>query len=429
MTVHASLQTSKENALALDQNDSLALYRNQFHIPQNVTGQQTIYFCGHSLGLQPKRTETLVQQELELWKQRGVEGHFTGERPWLSYHEQLTDGLSELCGALPIEVTAMNSLTVNLHLLLISFYRPTTQRHKILTEANAFASDRYAVCSQIQLHGFDPANSLIEIKPRSNEDLLRTEDILSLLEREGHTIATVLLPGVQYLTGQYLDIQRITQVAQQQGCTVGFDLAHAIGNMPLELHSWNVDFAAWCSYKYLNSGPGAIGGIFVHERHARDRKLPRLAGWWGHEKHTRFNMPHDFAPLSGAEGWQLSNPPIFACAPLLSSLEVFQSAGLSRLRTKSLQLTGFLYKLLEIHCPNIKIITPSDPTQRGCQLSLRLPMPSAAAKQIYDQLIVKGIICDWREPDIIRVAPTPLYNTFTEVFTFVEILQDMLKSA
>ena len=427
MTVHVSLQTSKENALTLDQNDSLALYRNQFHIPKTTTGQQAIYFCGHSLGLQPKSTEPFIQQELELWKQRGVEGHFTGERPWLSYHEQLTDGLAELCGALPVEVTAMNSLTVNLHLLLISFYRPTPQRHKILIEANAFASDRYAVCSQIQLHGFDPTNSLIEIKPRSNEDLLRTEDILSLLEREGHTIATVLLPGVQYLTGQYLDIQRITQVAQQQGCIVGFDLAHAIGNMPLELHTWNVDFAAWCSYKYLNSGPGAIGGIFVHERHARDRELPRLAGWWGHDKHTRFNMPHDFSPLSGAEGWQLSNPPIFACAPLLSSLEVFQSAGLSRLRTKSLQLTGFLYRLLEIRCPDIKIITPSDPMQRGCQLSLRLPMSSAAAKHIYDQLIVKGIICDWREPDIIRVAPTPLYNTFIEAFTFVEILQDMLK--
>lgn len=427
MTAQASLSAARDQALALDQADPLAAYRSQFHIPKTANGTQAVYFCGHSLGLQPKNTAALVQQELHHWQQSAVEGHFTGARPWLSYHEQLTQGLAELCGALPIEVTAMNSLTVNLHLLLISFYKPSAKRHKILIEANAFSSDRYAVSSQLKLHGYDPATSLIELKPRLGEDTLRTEDILSVLEREGHTITTVVLPGVQYLTGQYLDIPRITQAAHQQGCLVGFDLAHAIGNVPLQLHEWDVDFAVWCSYKYLNSGPGAIGGMFVHERHAQRPELPRLAGWWGHDKQTRFTMPHNFSPLLGAEGWQLSNPPILACTPLLSSLEIFQSAGLSKLRAKSEQLTELLYSLLTAHYPKVSVITPSDPSQRGCQLSLRLAMSPSKAKSIYEELALQGIICDWREPDIIRAAPTPLYNTYFEVFTFVAILQSMLK--
>lgn len=427
MTSQTSLNTARNRALALDQADPLAAYRSQFHIPQTTNGNKVLYFCGHSLGLQPKNTAALVQQELQHWQQNAVEGHFTGARPWLSYHEQLTEGLAELCGALPIEVAAMNSLTVNLHLLLISFYKPTPKRHKIVIEANAFSSDRYAVSSQLTLHGYDPETSLIELKPRVGEDVLRTEDILSLIEREGHAISALVLPGVQYLTGQYLDIPRITQAAHQQGCVIGFDLAHAIGNVPLQLHEWNVDFAVWCGYKYLNSGPGAIGGMFVHERHAQRPELPRLAGWWGHDKQTRFTMPHDFSPLLGAEGWQLSNPPILACAPLISSLEIFHSARLSKLRAKSVQLTEFLYGLLTAHCPKVSVITPSDPSQRGCQLSLRLAMSPSKAKRIYEDLALQGIMCDWREPDIIRVAPTPLYNTYFEVFTFVATLQSMLK--
>ncbi|MGD9842661.1 MAG: kynureninase [Steroidobacteraceae bacterium] len=424
---HSALDVNdRDAAIALDRADPLASYREQFHIPLTAQGTPQSYFCGHSLGLQPRSAAALLNEELQVWQTQAVEGHFNSERPWLSYHELLNPALAELCGALPLEVVAMNSLTVNLHLLLISFYRPTTQRHKILIEASAFPSDRYAVASQLKLHGYDPAHDLIEVSPRTGEYLLRTEDLLAVLEHEGSRIATALLPGVQYLSGQRYDLQRITHAAHQQGCVVGFDLAHAIGNVPLQLHDWNVDFAAWCSYKYLNSGPGSIGGAFVHERHAQDSELPRLAGWWGHDKHSRFAMPREFMPLPGAEGWQLSNPPIFACAPLLASLRLFSSAGMQALRSKSLQLTAYLETLLNTYCPQVSIITPTDPQQRGCQLSLRLPLATAQAQQLHQQLLSQGVMCDWREPNIIRVAPVPLYNTYLDVHTFVSALQGLL---
>jgi len=311
-------------------------------------------------------------------------------------------------------------------LLLTSFYRPTAQRHKIVIEAGAFPSDRYAVISQLQLHGYDAA-SLIELQPRTGEDILRTEDILAVLERAGSSIATLLLPGVQYLTGQVFDMQSITRVAQQHGCAVGFDLAHAIGNVPLQLHDWNVDFAVWCSYKYLNSGPGSIGGAFVHERHAYRSDLPRLAGWWGHDKTTRFAMPQEFVPLPGAEGWQLSNPPIFACAPLLASLQIFQEAGIQALRAKSLQLTAYLEHLLRSELSqHISVITPSAADSRGCQLSLRLRVERSRAQQVHEQLMRQGFVCDWREPDVIRIAPAPLYNRYVDVWQFVQSLKGLL---
>ncbi|MGC3982530.1 MAG: kynureninase [Steroidobacteraceae bacterium] len=422
-----SWSLERSTATALDIADPLARQRAKFHLPINTDGNPQTYLCGHSLGLQPKSTAGLINEELLVWQTQAVEGHFGKPRPWLSYHELLTPGLAELTGALPIEVVAMNSLSVNLHLLLTSFYRPTTQRRKILIEASAFPSDRYAVCSQLQLHGYDPADNLLELRPRAGEDLLRTEDIVALLEHEGASIATVLLPGVQYLTGQWLDLPAISRVAQQQGCTVGIDLAHAIGNVPLQLHDWNIDFAVWCSYKYLNSGPGSIGGAFVHERHAHNFDLPRLAGWWGHDKTTRFNMPQNFVPLPGAEGWQLSNPPILACAPLLASLQIFQDAGIKALRKKSLQLTAYLEHLLQAQLAGrISLITPKDAAARGCQLSLRLHCEREQARKVHQQLLLQGLICDWREPDVIRVTPIPLYNRHVDVWQFVQALQALL---
>ncbi len=422
-----TLSLERTAATALDIADPLARYRSRFHLPITTDGNPQTYLCGHSLGLQPKSTASLINEELMVWQTQAVEGHFNSKRPWLSYHELLTPGLAELAGALPIEVVAMNSLSVNLHLLLTSFYRPTAQRHKLVIEAGAFPSDRYAVISQLQLHGYDAANSLIELQPRAGEDTLRLEDILTVLEREGDSIATLLLPGVQYLTGQVFDMQRITHAAQQQGCVVGFDLAHAIGNVPLQLHDWNVDFAVWCSYKYLNSGPGAIGGAFVHERHAYQPGLSRLAGWWGHDQATRFAMPQEFVPLPGAAGWQLSNPPIFACAPLLASLQIFQDADIQTLRGKSLQLTAYLEHLLISQLPqHISVITPSAAESRGCQLSLRLRAERTRARQVHEQLMTQGFVCDWREPDIIRVAPTPLYNRYVEVWQFVQSLKSLL---
>jgi kynureninase len=417
----------RSTAHALDIADPLARLRSKFHLPITVDGNPQTYLCGHSLGLQPRSTAGLINEELLVWQTQAVEGHFNPRRPWLSYHELLTPGLAELCGALSIEVVAMNSLSVNLHLLMMSFYRPTAQRHKILIEASAFPSDRYAVTSQIELHGYNAVESLLQIAPRAGEDTLRSEDIIGLLQREGQQIATVLLPGVQYLSGQLLDMQAITSAAQRQGCTVGFDLAHAIGNVPLQLHDWNIDFAMWCSYKYLNSGPGSIGGAFVHERHARNFSMPRLAGWWGHDKATRFAMPDEFMPLPGAEGWQLSNPPIFACAPLLASLQIFQDAGITALRNKSLQMTSYLQHLLtSLIGAHIELITPSDPQARGCQLSLRLRVPLERARQIHQQLQTMGVICDWREPNVIRVTPVPLYNRYVDAWQFVTALQSLL---
>jgi len=424
------MNAAVERAFAeqLDASDPLASARAEFLMPSREDGSDSIYLCGHSLGLQPRGVARVLAEELEHWAKLAVEGHFASSRPWLPYHEQLSASLARLVGASPLEVVAMNSLTVNLHLMLASFYRPRPGRDAIVIEKRAFSSDQYAVASQIRHHGIDPSSALIELAPRPGEDVLRTEDICSLLEREGSRIATVMLPGVQYLSGQRFDLEAITRCARRLGCAVGFDLAHAIGNVPLRLHDWDVDFAVWCSYKYLNAGPGAIGGCFVHERHARSFELPRLAGWWGHDKDSRFQMPATFQPIAGAEGWQLSNPPIFAAAPLLASLPMFDAAGMDGLRAKSLKLTGYLQALLQSQLSDaLTIITPGDPEARGCQLSIRLRRSPADARAVFDSLARQGVVCDWREPDIIRVAPVPLYNSFLEVWQFVRALQQALQ--
>lgn len=422
----ATPKGSLDEARDLDANDPLASLRSEFHIPLRPDGSAAIYFCGHSLGLAPKNAGKLLNEELHTWATRGVEGHFAGTRPWLAYHELLNASLAQLAGAQPIEVVAMNSLTVNLHLMLASFYRPQVARRRILIERGAFSTDRYAIVSQLQLHGFT-ADDLIEIGPRSGESTIRTQDICELITREGATIATVMLGGVQYLTGQCFDMAAITEAGHRAGCLVGFNLAHAIGNVPLRLHDWQVDFAVWCSYKYLNGGPGALGGCFVHEQHAHRSDLPRLAGWWGHDKHSRFSMPHAFQRLPGAEGWQLSNPPIFAAAPLLASLQIFERAGFDALRTKSVALTAYLHTQLQSSLSReLTIMTPNSTAARGAQLSLRLHRNTAQAKHIHERLNERGIFCDWREPDVIRVAPVPLYNSFCEVDAFVAALGELL---
>ncbi len=409
-------KTTKEFAAARDDRDALAGFRRRFHIPKKPDGSDCIYLCGHSLGLQPKSAREYVEQELRDWSRLGVEAHFHARNPWMPYHEILTESVSRLVGALPIEVVVMNSLTVNLHLMMVSFYRPVPQRNKILIEANTFPSDQYAVKSQIQYHGFDPAESLIEIAPRQGETWIRTEDIEELIDKDGETIALVMLGGVNYYSGQAFEFSRITDAGHAKGCLVGFDMAHAAGNLPLKLHEWNVDFAVWCSYKYLNGGPGGIAGCFVHERHARDLRLPRFAGWWGHHKENRFRMLPDFQAIPGAEGWQLSNPSILSAAALRASLDIFDEATMQRLRAKSESLTGYLSFLLNQNASRkFSVITPRG--HRGAQLSSRVVENGRA---ICDALAKDGIICDWREPDIMRVAPVPLYNTFSDVYTFAE---------
>ncbi|MGH8236329.1 MAG: kynureninase [Steroidobacteraceae bacterium] len=424
--MNASLERSF--AEQQDRADGLASMRDAFRIPTRADGTEQVYLCGHSLGLQPKAVGSMLQEELDSWAQRAVDGHFESPRPWLSYHERFAPSLARLVGAQPLEVVAMNTLTVNLHLMLATFYRPTRERSKILVEKHAFSSDRYAVASQARLHGFDPQTAVLEIGPRAGEAAVRTEDVLALIEREGAQIATVMLPSVQFLNGQRFDLRAIAEQAHRAGCRVGFDLAHAIGNVPLQLHDSGADFAVWCHYKYLNAGPGAIGGCFIHERHARDFDLVRLAGWWGHDKASRFQMPHDFQPLPGAEGWQISNLPILAAAPLLASLPLFDAAGLPALRAKSVRLTGYLESLLRAQLANsVTILTPADPEARGCQLSLRLKRTSAEAHKVFDALAAAGFTGDWREPDVIRVAPVPLYNTFVEVWEFVAALGRLLR--
>ncbi|MBK9164853.1 MAG: kynureninase [Acidobacteria bacterium] len=427
-----------EFAAAADREDPLARFRERFYIPQLPEGGEAIYFTGNSLGLQPKTAREYINAELDDWARLGVEGHIHARHPWLPYHEFVTESLARVAGAKPIEVVAMNSLTVNLHLLMVSFYRPTAERHKIVIERGAFPSDQYAVESQIKVWSsafrrlsdeVGPAKvgtpSLIELTPREGEATLRTEDILELIDREGESIALIMLGGVNYYTGQAFDMAAITEAGHRKGCVVGFDLAHAAGNLELHLHDWNVDFAAWCSYKYLNSGPGGIAGIFVHERHARSFELPRFAGWWGHDKATRFLMGPEFVPLAGAEGWQLSNPPIFQLAALRASLEIFDEATIPALRTKSERLTGYLeYLLGQIATERIELITPADPQQRGCQLSIRV---RDADKQLFDAITARGVFADWREPDVIRVAPVPLYNSFADVFRFSEVIGEALR--
>jgi kynureninase len=420
----------------LDDADPLRGFRERFHIP-HFEGEDSVYLAGNSLGLQPKSVRRYIEQELDDWARLGVEGHLHAKHPWLPYHEFVTGSLARLVGAKPIEVVAMNSLTVNLHLLMVSFYRPTAERYKIVIEKGAFPSDQYAVESHIRSHGYTPSDqknavattsgsdSLIQLTPRDGESTLRTEDILETIEREGGSIALIMLGGVNYYTGQAFDMQAITEAGHRKGCVVGFDLAHAAGNIELWLHDWDVDFAAWCSYKYLNAGPGGIAGVFVHDRHSRSFDLPRFAGWWGHDKETRFLMGPDFVPIAGAEGWQLSNPPIFQLAALRASLELFDEATLPALRAKSLRLTGYLESLLtEVKDERISIITPSDPNGRGCQLSIRV---TDSDKGLFDAITQRGVFADWREPDVIRVAPVPLYNTFSDVFRFSEILHTCLR--
>lgn len=405
-------------AVEMDARDPLAAYRDRFHIPTSPNGTPCVYLCGNSLGLQPKMVRQYLEQELKDWELLGVEGHFRACNPWMPYHKLLTEKTARLVGAKPIEVVTMNSLTVNLHLLMVSFYRPTRQRHKILIEGGAFPSDQYAVKSQLQFHGYDPASSLLEIKPRDGESCLREEDIQSCIEREGDSIALILLSGVNYATGQAFDLPAITQAGHARGCIVGFDLAHVAGNLLLQLHKWDVDFAVWCGYKYMNGGPGCVAGAFVHEKHAGNSALPRFAGWWGHYESTRFLISPEFRVTPGAEGWQLSNAPVLSMACLRASLDIFEEAGMERLWAKSKSLTGYLEFLLERHsCSGFSIITPRDPTHRGAQLSLRL---SRNGRKICEQLATQGVICDWREPDILRVAPAPLYNSYRDVYRFVE---------
>jgi kynureninase len=424
--MNMDFKLDRQHALDLDRTDPLASYRQRFHIPQHE-GQDEIYLCGNSLGLQPRSTEQHLREELEDWQRFGVKGHFAGRRPWMPYHELFTEPTARLVGAKPVEVVNMNSLTVNLHLMMTSFYRPAGKRHKLLIERGAFPSDRYAVESQVRLHGLDPDQSLIELTSKSGDPFIPVEEIEALLEAEGPEIALVMLPGVQYYSGQAFDLQRISAAGHNAGCRVGFDLAHAVGNLPLKLHDSAADFAVWCNYKYMNSGPGAVAGCFVHERHAHAFDLPRLAGWWGHDKGSRFRMGPEFVPMAGAEGWQLSNPPVLGLAPLLASLEIFDEAGMDRLREKSLRLTSYLEFLLKQKlAEHIDVLTTADAAQRGCQLSLRLHKGRDAARQVFEELEAAGVTGDWREPDVIRVAPVPLYNSYTDVFRFVEILQGLV---
>ena len=418
------LTPGREEALRLDRTDPTGRFRDHFHLPAAPDGSDSVYLCGHSLGLQPKSVAARVEHQLQRWAQRGIGAYFEEPAPWYPYHETVRPALARLVGAASEEVVAMNALTVNLHLMLATFYRPTATRRRILIEAGAFPSDRYAVMSQIELHRLDPNDTLVRVAPREGEHTLRTDDIESVLDRQGDEIALVLLPGVQFQTGQRLDLRRIAATARRRGCRVGFDLAHAVGNVPLALHDWNVDFAVWCSYKYLNAGPGAVAGCFVHARHDAHQSLPRLAGWWGTDPGTRFVMHPDdrFEPQRGAAGWQVSNPSILALATLAAALELFDEAGVDALRDRSLRLTGWLRTLLGDVGPDlVEIVTPADPESHGAQLSLR--WLGGDPKAAVAELATEGIVCDVREPDVIRVAPAPLYNTFSDVWRFVDALR------
>jgi kynureninase len=409
-------------AAALDAADELREFRGRFRLPLGPDGRPSIYFCGNSLGPQPSDAAARVQEILDDWARLGVLGHHAGDRAWLPYHERFAAPLARLAGAAPDEVVLMNALTVNLHLLMVSFYRPRGARRRVLIERGAFPSDRYAVVSQLRFHGVEPEDALLEVAPRPGEMLLRTEDVIETIDRAGDTLALVLLPGVQYLTGQVLEMAAITAAGRRTGAAVGWDLAHAIGNVPLRLHDWDADFAVWCSYKYLCGGPGAIAGAFVHARHAQDASLPRFAGWWGHDKATRFAMGPEFAPIAGAEGWQLSNGPILSMAPLVAALELFDAAGIERLRRKSLSLTAYARRQLAARCgERVRVVTPAGDAG-GCQLSLQLRDGAEAARRTFARLEAAGVIGDWREPDVIRLAPAPLYNTHAEVERAVDLL-------
>ncbi len=418
-------QNTLEYAKNQDSIDSLASFRNKFHIPKDSQGQELVYLCGNSLGLQPKITSEYIKESLTDWANLGVEGHTEAKHPWLPYHEFLTKNMAKIVGAKPSEVVVMNTLTTNLHLMMVSFFQPTKTKYKIVVESDAFPSDKYAVESQLKFHGIDPKEGLIQWTPREGEDLCRFEDLEEIMKNQGDQIALLMIGSTNYYTGQSFPLKKITELGHKYGCRVGFDLAHGAGNIQPNLHDSGADFAVWCSYKYLNSGPGSLGGCFVHERHANNKELNRFAGWWGHNKQTRFNMRKDFDALPGAEGWQLSNPPILSMAAIRASLDTFAEAGFENLRKKSEKLTGYLEFLLdEMKNDAIYVITPRNPEERGCQLSIQV---KNADKTLYTKLTEAGVTSDWREPDVIRIAPAPLYNSFEDVFKFSEKLKEVLK--
>ena len=422
-------QNSLGLARGLDANDRLKKFRHHFHIPQ-FNGKDSIYFNGNSLGLQPKRVSEYIQQELDDWAKMGVEGHFHAKNPWLHYHELFPARLSKIVGALPEEVVAMNQLTVNLHLLMVSFYKPTKRKYKIICEARAFPSDQYAFESQVRYHGFDPEKAIIEVGPRQGEQAIRHEDILATIKKHGRSTALVLFGGVNYYTGQVFNMKAIVEAAREAGAYCGFDLAHAAGNVELRLHDWDVDFACWCSYKYLNSGPGSVAGAFIHQRHIRNTELPRFAGWWGHNKETRFRMEKGFQPIPTAEGWQLSNAPVLSMAAHKASLDIFEEAGMDLLHEKRKQLSAFLHFILKdinenLSEPLVQVITPENEDERGCQVSMLMVKKG---KEIFREMSSHGIIADWREPNVIRVAPVPLYNSFEDVWRFGNSISSILRS-
>jgi len=420
-----------ENSLSfakrLDEKDSLKNFREKFIIPEQ-NGKRKIYFLGNSLGLQPKTAKEELNKTLEQWARYGVEGFYEGDYPWMDYHDKLTGPLSKIVGALPHEVVVMNQLSVNLHLMMKSFYRPSEKRKKIICEVKAFPSDQYMFETQVKDHGLNPDEIIIEVKPREGEYTLHTEDIVSTIQQYDGSVATVLFSGINYYTGQAFDVKKITEAAHAVGAKCGFDLAHAAGNIPLQLHDWNVDFACWCSYKYLNSGPGAVGGVFIHEKYHQDVSIPRYAGWWGYDKTTRFKMEKGFKPVLTAEGWQLSTPSMLLYASHKAALDIFEEAGIEKLEAKRKLLNAYLWFLLNevnSHAPAkiIEIITPVQETERGCQVSMLMLKDG---KKIYDELTKAGVMVDWREPNVIRLAPVPLYNSFEEVWQFTNILQQIL---
>ena len=406
-------------AQELDKKDPLASYRSQFYFPQHK-GKDCIYLCGNSLGLQPKTVEKYILQELEDWKNFGVEGHFDGKNPWMHYHHFLEDKTARLVGASKEEVVVMNTLSVNLNLLMVSFYQPTKTRYKIMIEADAFPSDHYAVQQQAKFHGFDPKDAIIQLYPRKGEHTLRTEDILASIAEHKDDIALLMLGGVNYYTGQFFKLKEITAAGHKAGAMVGFDLAHAAGNVKLQLHDWDIDFATWCSYKYLNSGPGGVSGVFIHKKHHKNKDIPRFAGWWGHDEKTRFKMDKQFVPMESAAAWQMSNAQILPMAAHWASLEIFDEVGMDKLSAKSNVLTAFLEYLILQNNIGLEIITPSNKDERGCQLSL---LTGANGKTLFKKLQDHGVIADWREPNVIRIAPVPLYNSFEDAWRFVEILK------
>eukprot|EP00416_Gambierdiscus_australes_P022112 CAMPEP_0171064994 /NCGR_PEP_ID=MMETSP0766_2-20121228/6600_1 /TAXON_ID=439317 /ORGANISM="Gambierdiscus australes, Strain CAWD 149" /LENGTH=479 /DNA_ID=CAMNT_0011521065 /DNA_START=47 /DNA_END=1486 /DNA_ORIENTATION=+ len=440
-TIHDCLKESRglsafsvEFASWMDSQDELAHFREQFHFPTapntaaRSEGDRCIYLCGNSLGLQPKSAQSYVVEELEKWQRWGVEGHFPDvntTRPWVTADEDCRNDMARIVGAKPLEVAIMNSLTVNLHLLMCAFYRPTKSRYKIMMEGKAFPSDKFVVASQITHHGFDPADAIVEIWPRKEEHLLRTEDIEAAIGAAGDSVAVVMFSGIQYYTGQLFEMDRISRAARAKGCVVGFDLAHAAGNAPLQLHDWGCDFACWCTYKYLNAGPGNIAAAFVHERHASSEFPGRLHGWWGHRRSDRFEMEHTFIPSPGAQAFMLSNPPVLCVAALRASTELFARAGVERLRAKSLLLTGYLELLIdaEVGPEHVEIITPRDAKQRGCQLSLVFRQDM---QEVHTALSKGGVVCDLRKPSVMRLSPAPLYNSFLDIFHFVKILKGLL---